>query len=338
MSQQNASWCFHVQDDENKVDYFRVTFLACCVLNAIFAVGATISNGAIIIGIMRTPSLHTPSNLLFCGLAVSGLGIGLLTQPTYVVYKVAELNGDFTTICSIRKFHHFCTHFFSKLLLFILAEISVERFLGVHLLQVYRIVVSSKRVAIALVVAVVAAAIVAATTIVWKYNTANNVLHFALMFGCVLITTASYSIVYRKLKKQSKVRNKNNLLKQIKTDKAKKISVYKHSIQTVAWLIGSVLFCSLPQLCLLVVMEIIGYTDPVRIAQNVAATVLFMNATFNPLVWFYRNKGIQEATCKALGVFRNQRSENLQLNSFEATSNSCGINKDKQQKTLGGHY
>lgn len=303
--------CFHLKDDFHNIDYFRITFIVCCVFNAIFAVSATISNAAIIIGIKRTPSLHNPSNVLFCGLAACGLGIGVLTQPTYVVYKAAELMRDIDTICWIRTVHHVCTHIFSKLLLFILAEISVERFLGLHLLQKYRAVVSRKRVVIALVAAVIAAALIAASIAVWKYTLPSNVLNFILMLSSVLITTASYLNVYRKLKRQTRIRNL--LLRDSSLDKEPDISIYRHSIITVAWLIGSVLFCSIPQLCLLVVQAMLGYTDPVRLAQNVAATILFMNATLNPLVWFYRNKRIRQAACKALGIFQSS-SENIQLN------------------------
>ena len=312
ISQENIKWCFHLQNDLNKLDYFRITFIVCCVVNAIFAVCATISNGAIVIGIKRTPSLHTPSNLLFCGLAACGIGVGILTQPTYVIYKVAELTRDVKTICWIRKLHHICTHFFSKLLLFILAEISVERFLGVYLLQSYRTVVSGKRVAIALVAANIAAAFIAASIALWKYSIVSNVLHFVVMFCSVLITTASYSIVYLKLKERTRIQRNNLLLKQSKSNKIEHIRIYKHSIKTVAWLIGSVVLCSLPQLCLLVVQAILGYSDPVRLAQNVAATILFINATFNPLVWFYRNKEIRQAACKALRISRTT-TEILQL-------------------------
>ena len=310
--QTSSHSCFHLKDDFHNTDYFRTTFIVCCVLNAIFALSATVSNAVIIIGIKRTPSLHTPSNVLFCGLAACGLGIGVFTQPSYVVYKVAELMRDVETICWIRTVHHICTHLFSKLLLFILTEISVERFLGLHLLQKYRTVVSSKRAAIALATAVAAAALIAASIAVWKYNLPSNVLSFILMLSCVLITTVSYLNVYGKLKRQTRIRNRNLLLRDSSSESEHDISIYKHSILTVAWLIGSVLFCSIPQLCLLVVQAVLGYTDPVRLAQNVAATILFMNATLNPFVWFYRNKRIRQAAWKALGIF-NSNSENLEL-------------------------
>ena len=59
-----------------------------CLLNAIFAVVATLTNGCTVTAIVRTPSLHSPSNILLGCLSLTDFLTGLVVQQAVVVISV----------------------------------------------------------------------------------------------------------------------------------------------------------------------------------------------------------------------------------------------------------
>ena len=52
-----------------------------------------------IISIWRTPSLHSPSNILLVGLALSDLGVGLVTFPASIISNIAKLLRGVSLFC-----------------------------------------------------------------------------------------------------------------------------------------------------------------------------------------------------------------------------------------------
>lgn len=58
-------------------------YIFSCILNAVFSVTATVANLLVLTAIRRTPTLHSPSNTLLLGLALSDLGVGLIVHPIF---------------------------------------------------------------------------------------------------------------------------------------------------------------------------------------------------------------------------------------------------------------
>ena len=57
-----------------------------------FTLTALTGNGLVLIGtIWKTPSLHSPSNVLLFGLALSDSVVGLIVQPLYVTCLIVEI-------------------------------------------------------------------------------------------------------------------------------------------------------------------------------------------------------------------------------------------------------
>ena len=61
--------------------------IALTVLHIPSAIFAFLSNLAVIVTIIRTPSLHVPVNVLLCGLAASDCLTGLVVQPVYTSWR-----------------------------------------------------------------------------------------------------------------------------------------------------------------------------------------------------------------------------------------------------------
>ena len=59
-----------------------------CLLNAPLMLISIITNALILIAILRTPSIRSPSTVFLCSLAVSDLLVGLVVQPVYISYEL----------------------------------------------------------------------------------------------------------------------------------------------------------------------------------------------------------------------------------------------------------
>lgn len=106
----NSCFCFecrlpmmedldYLGPDDDRIDHnsaitdeefikLRTSLLVNCVLNAIFSLIAAAGNGVILLVIWKTSSLHTPSNSLLFGLALTDFFVGLLTQPLYLATRL----------------------------------------------------------------------------------------------------------------------------------------------------------------------------------------------------------------------------------------------------------
>ena len=72
------------------------TYVATSIVNRLCSVLAVTCNLVVILAIVRNSSLHTPSYVLLCNLAVSDLAVGLVVQPLYmyIAQIIAQLNND----------------------------------------------------------------------------------------------------------------------------------------------------------------------------------------------------------------------------------------------------
>ena len=68
---------------------FETVVIANCILNAPLMLLSIIGNALVLVAILRTPSLRSPSVIFLCNLAVSDLLVGLVVQPVYVAAEIA---------------------------------------------------------------------------------------------------------------------------------------------------------------------------------------------------------------------------------------------------------
>ena len=119
--------------------------IAVAVFNIVFAIFAFLTNLAVIVAIIRTPSLHVPVNVLLCSLAAADCLTGLVLQPVYASWRF--LLHHFEDPCRLVHLHQA-----SKSLPFLfigftflnLAITSVDRFYAVTKPFKYRAAVTSR--------------------------------------------------------------------------------------------------------------------------------------------------------------------------------------------------
>ena len=74
------------------------------VVNILISITATTGNMLVLLTIWRSPHLHSPSNTLLFGLALSDLCVGLVSEPLNVGFQaVLFKNSGKITYCTLRN-------------------------------------------------------------------------------------------------------------------------------------------------------------------------------------------------------------------------------------------
>ena len=124
--------------------------IALCVFNAFLAYSATALNSVTIYAMTKTSSLPKPLKTLLLSLAVSDLGVGLISQPFYIAVLVMRLESNFgnnpTYKATYKAFLVPVNLFYYPSFLGVTA-LTLDRFLAIRLHIRYNELVTHKRVA-----------------------------------------------------------------------------------------------------------------------------------------------------------------------------------------------
>lgn len=130
------TWCFFLADSSRFTDsisgYYTVT-LTVCVVTSLLAPITVAANALILVAVWKNPSLRTSSYVLLAGLAFTDFCSGLLSQPFYAVYKLAEVAGQREVVCISGVIAQIAGYYFSSLTVITLTIIAVERWLHIYI-------------------------------------------------------------------------------------------------------------------------------------------------------------------------------------------------------------
>lgn len=198
----NLSSCTELKHYLPSAEDFYSSLLANCVLNALMAVSTVILNCTAIHAVRKACYLSTSLRTLLLNLAISDLGIGLLSQPFYVVVLSKSLQ-DNPLGCFAYSVFTFVIIFFTSSSLFGVMAISVDRYLALHLHLRYQALVTRSRVFIGVTLLWILSALLSVIFLLIKPSTFALV--FAIIAGVGLFVT---SILYFKI---YQVRRRHNI-------------------------------------------------------------------------------------------------------------------------------
>ena len=119
-----------------------------CSLNILLSITASVGNILILIALRKVTSLHSPTKLLFQCLAIIDLGVGLISQPLYVIFIfLTNFNLKLWNIISILQDIAWALSVcLCSVSLLATTALSLDRLLALLLKLRYRHVVTLKRV------------------------------------------------------------------------------------------------------------------------------------------------------------------------------------------------
>ncbi|XP_078368320.1 melanocyte-stimulating hormone receptor-like [Oculina patagonica] len=279
------------------------TFIAgviTCILNAVFSLLTSTGNFTILYVIWKKQELHSPSFILLFCLAASDFAVGVICQPFFVAYQIAELKDNFNVYCVLRIIQSISSYATTGVSLTTLSVISIDRLLALTLHLRYNEVVTAPRM-------------IATAFVVWIASTIVAIIRFwmsewvfvpaALVLLTFLVMAVSTSKIFQIVR-----RHQRQISHQQQSVQSNTVNVLKcrKSSATVLYIYGLLLIFYLPLWVTIIVYNFIEYTVRVKIAYEYVSTVVFINSFLNPLVYCWRIGEIRRAVKNALRRNQNE--------------------------------
>ena len=179
-------------------NYIHVMAELLVTLNSLACMPTIILNILVLLTIRRVRRLHSPSFVLLCGLALSDLAVGLLVQPTFIGYLIGAITGNWTVNCALHVITSVIGTHLTGVSLLSITAISVERYLALRLQNSFRVVVTTRRAIICLVVMWVTMATIS-VMFLW-YRLFVDAMTALIVVGTIVVIFLSYYKIFRRLK------------------------------------------------------------------------------------------------------------------------------------------
>ena len=271
--------------------YSHVT-LAACVVNALFAVCSLAGNGLVLTAIWKKKTLRTTPNILFGCLALTDLTVALLIQPSYVVYKIADVHGVSKFYCTAGLFAETVGPFLICVSALTLTTVAIERlsqsFSIRRAMVVYSIILflPVPLVILRLSLSTQAAVAVAVTAT------------FGLLVGfCFLLTPFIYFKIFKIIRCHQR---RIHVTSKSQTQRTIAMLKYKRSVVTVCLVLFLFLLTSVPYgMCVAVFLtrqKTERTSTSLMAGLNATSTIIFLNSVLNPIVYSWRISEIRKCS------------------------------------------
>ena len=264
------------------------THIAACIVNTVFSLTAVIGNGFLLGAIWK--ALHTPSNLLLVGLALSDFGVGFIVQPLYVFCLILE-------IITKKYFMAIWTAYRTSQAIFVsatvltLTAVSVDRFLALYLHLRYTVFVTVKRSLIVLCLIWMLSAIYAFTLII--DIELHRGLSIVFVLSSLLVNSIIYCVIFRIARHHRKqIQN----YAQMNVNNVSSRKRHRKSAFNMFVIFLLLCFCYIPYLCPRIAVRFSQWPlSTIRLTISWSAVLVYINSSLNPLVYCWRMRDLRTA-------------------------------------------
>ena len=287
--------CFFLDVNLEQTKNTFIASILTCILNAVFSLLTVSGNFIILRVIWKTQELHSPSFILslFC-LAVADLLVGLICQPFFVAYQIAELTDNFSAYCILRMIQNISGWITAGVSLGTLSGVSIDRLLALALHLRYNTIVTVQR-------------ILQTVFMFWIVSVAVVMLRFLIrpwiifpavvVVVSVVVTTLSTFKIFQIVRKHQRQISQQNQNVQNNTVNVLKC---RRSAVTLLYVYGLFVILYLPFCATMFVETFTGYTLAVKFTYDYVTTVVLINSFLNPIVYCWRIGEIRRAVTNLL--------------------------------------
>ena len=280
--------------EANPKSGFETVVLANCILNAPLMLLSIIGNALLLVAIMRTPSIRSPSVIFLCSLAVSDLLVGLVVQPAYIAEQIVG------TVSALQEAVTAMGFAGCGVSLWTMTAITVDRFLALHYHLQYPNLMTTSR-AIYTIVTLWCNITLFSFSILWSRRIYYFLTAFCITI-CLLVCLVCFIKIYRIARRhqlqihvqQQVVENSTDTHKQQvrqSTKSAKNMFIY----------FVTMILCYSP---FSIVVIISGFTSlDLQVIRTFPVTVAFMNSSINPFLYCWRMTELRTAVFKTAKLF-----------------------------------
>ena len=269
--------------------------IAIAAVNIVLSITASLGNILILIALRKVTSIHPPTKLLFQCLAITDLGVGLISQPLMATLMLMADSIDIKIWKICLKLLSSLSIPFCGVSVFASTALSVDRLLALCLGLRYRHVVTLKRIRAVLACGCLAVLLI---LLVWNFRekTAEIIITICLTL-CLIISLFSYTkIVLRLRQHQSSVRDN---VQQRRTNAGGiplNLDRYKRIVVSIALVQLALVICYFPFL----IFHIVTHLTDIHPGHYLlwyfhTSTLIFLNSSLNPFLYCWRIKEIRQA-------------------------------------------
>ena len=268
--------------------------VAVIIVNITLSILGSTANGTLIAAYCRNKRLRSEHTMLLCTLACTDFAITAVAQPLFVVTKIGNVLATFDHcmlwgINSLISFICLCVSLLSLLL------ISLERFAVLHYACRYKLIVTRRRIKIAVGCSWFIVLFVASLHIIIRIHQITFLFYAIVALFSVIISislgvwTENLLRHHRKSIKQTQTANMNR--NQIKAQKK-----LARSTRTTFFIAGTLIACYLPGMSMLVYEGVYETSNPnfYFIVRPCVITFMFVNSALDPCLVLWRNREIRQ--------------------------------------------
>jgi len=274
-------------------------------LNIPQSISAFLGNALIIVALQRVSSLHSASRLLLGCLAVTDLGVGLITQPIRIALFMSPENSK---LCYyLTTFFETIGGMFCAVSVLTTTAISVDRLLVLLLGSRYRQVATQKTTSI-LVVTLWLFTTAIVLVAFYNFHIAINIAYIVVL-SCIATSTFCYMKIYLTLRHhQTKVQGEVHQRQLDGQEITLNIERYRKTVSSALWIQMALLACYLPYGALTAFIVISRIDKPaLNLVWAVTMSLLLLNSTLNPFLYCWKMKEVRQAvkdTIRQFGCLR----------------------------------
>ena len=286
-----------------------------CILAIPSSLTATLGNLLVLISIWRTPSLHTPSNILLVGLAFSDLGVGIVVQPIFLVYNIAKIKRLANLFCSSAVSLSFAARCLCGVSLFTLTAISLDRYMAIVFHLRYQEIVTARRL-ITIFVGIWLVSIVLGAIPLWAGYRPSYWLNVSIVAVCSLITVFSFCKIYRVVRRHQVQIHAQMQVQVGQQDNSLNMPQFKKSFLSMFLIYVVFLLCYFPMFLALVIISTTGITVTKYSFYELGIEIVYINSSLNPFVYCWRLEQVRVAVLETTRNISNRLATIIQGSSF----------------------
>lgn len=244
--------------------------------------------------IWRNTSLTTPSYLLLGGIVLADFGTGVISQPLYVMYRIAELNENTRLFCFSHTISLLLPTYLSITIMEIIHLMAIERWLHIK----RRSFITVRRVYIILIVCLIAPTPFLAVRF-WSLLEKPLPLADAIMasvFGvvCFVATTVAYFKVFQINRRHQIEVHAHQTPQNINGQSAMNVAKYKRSVHTICYILALFVLSYSPHLFSVAVVLMLNDFSAISLTVIfMSTTLLFTSSSLSPLLYCWRIKKVR---------------------------------------------
>lgn len=281
-------------------------YIADVAVNTIFSATAILGNAFIMAALWKLSPLqvHSVLKAFLFSLALADLGVGAVVQPLYIAAVLTAMNGQLEASRTIGTIFYVVNWLLPFISFATLTGIAIDRYLALYFRLRYRILVTTKKVVILLILLWVLT-IAGTSFVVWNHKV-YNALANAIITVFLFLTTISYLKIYLTIRHQSgrfPVVTPLQLPSENRPSSKKhnfNLTRYKQTVYNMLYVYAAFILCYLPLFCILIIIQVRVVNRTIKIVRFISATLIFMNSALNPLLYCWKIREIRRVVLVAI--------------------------------------